>query len=167
MEVGPGMNASRRLALLALMGCAASPPPAAVVDPGAPAAAPVPAPSATAVATPAPPATPPPPMTEGVVNLGDVLGPPTFDAKTTLTAMKPALLHCYNETRVLVPDLHGKLTLRLRLNETGLVTATEAEPGGRANDPGLLGCIGDAMKTATFPKPGGTATITVPLVFRR
>ncbi len=101
------------------------------------------------------------------MNVGDIVGPPTFDANATLTALKPAFLHCYNETRTLFPDLHGKLTLRLRLNEAGAVTATESEPGGRANDPGLLACIGDALKTTTFPKPGGIATITVPLVFRR
>ena len=101
------------------------------------------------------------------MTVGDIVGPPTSDANATLTALKPAFLHCYNETRTLFPDIHGKLTLRLRLNEAGAVTATESEPGGRANDPGLLACIGDALKTTTFPKPGGIATITVPLVFRR
>ena len=167
MEALHEMKTSSLVVLLALAGCASSPtasapPVTAEVAATTVAAAPV----APASAAPAP-APPPPPMTEGVVNIGDVVGPPTFDAKTTLTALKPAFLHCYNETRILIPDLHGKLTLRLRLNEAGSVTATESEPGGRANDPGLLGCIGDAMKTATFPKPGGTATITVPLVFRR
>jgi hypothetical protein len=106
-------------------------------------------------------------MSPGIVNVGDIVGPPNFDARTTLIGLKPAFLRCYNETRSLMPDLHGKVTLRLRLNETGAVTATESEPGGRANDPGLLGCIADTMKTTTFPKPGGTAVITVPLVFRR
>jgi hypothetical protein len=57
--------------------------------------------------------------------------------------------------------------LQLRVNEAGAVVSTEASPGGQANDPGLLACIGDALKSVTFPKPGGTAVITVPLVFRQ
>jgi hypothetical protein len=147
------------------LGCGSATPPPALSAPvtSATPAAPDTAPPPTAAASAAPAL----PMSPGIVNVGDIVGPPNFDAKTTLVGLKPSFLRCYNETRTLLPDLHGKLTLRLRLNETGAVTATEAEPGGHANDPGLLACIADTMKTTTFPKPGGTAVITVPLVFRR
>jgi hypothetical protein len=155
--------------LLVVTSCASAQPPAVAIEPPpAVTVASVQAPGNTTGPAAAPTvAAPAAPMSPGIVNVGDVIGPPHFDANTTLTELKPALLRCYNETRTLIPDLHGKLTLRLRLNETGAVTSTEANAGGRANDPGLLACIGDAMKATTFPKPGGTATITVPLVFRR
>jgi hypothetical protein len=99
--------------------------------------------------------------------VGEVVAPPKFDPKAALNAMKPELGRCYDETRTLLQNLHGKLTLQLRINEDGGVTATDGVPGGTANDPGLIACIADAMKNVTFPRPGGTATVTVPLVFRR
>jgi hypothetical protein len=153
--------------LVGLAACASSPAPApttAGVALSAPSVATVTAPT---TAAPTAPAAPPEPMSPGIVNIGDIIGPPTFDAKTTMLAQKSGLLRCYNETRSLIPGLHGKVTLSLQINEGGAVTQTDAKPGGTANDPGLLGCIGDLMKTVTFPRPGGTATVTVPLVFRR
>lgn len=98
--------------------------------------------------------------------IGDIIGPPQFDPKPALTGLKPQLLRCYSDARLLTPSLHGKLSLRIQVSESGLVTLVAAMPGGTANDPGLVACIGDAAKTASFPKPGGTAIITVPLVFR-
>ncbi len=149
---------------LASLACGGAPAPAPVVSspppvsPAAPSAAPV---------APAPPPSPSPPATPGIVIVGEIVGPPGFDPKPTLTQIKPELGRCYDETRALVPGLHGKLTLQLRLNGAGDVVETTGLPGGTANDPGLVGCIADAMKGSSFPKPGGTATITVPLVFRR
>jgi outer membrane biosynthesis protein TonB len=74
---------------------------------------------------------------------------------------------CYQRARARNPSLHGKLKLRIVVNEAGAVQSVHGEPGGSADDPALVACIGDAMKEAKFPKPGGTATIVVPLVFRR
>ncbi len=106
-------------------------------------------------------------MTPGSVSVGEIAGSPGFDPRSTLTAMKPALLRCYTEARTLAPELHGKLTLQIRVNLAGAVLDTDAQPGGSAHDLGLIGCIADAMKAVTFQKPGGTAVITVPLVFRQ
>jgi hypothetical protein len=101
------------------------------------------------------------------VSIGDIMASPHFDPRPVIAAFKPELLRCYDEARTLTPDLHGKLILVVRVNEAGAVLSTEAQPGGQANDPGLVGCIVDAMKPLTFPKPGGSAAIAVPLVFRR
>jgi hypothetical protein len=108
---------------------------------------------------------PPPP---GLVLIGDIVAPPTFDPKPALTALKPELLRCYSETRLLTPDLHGKVTLQITINENGSVRAIRPLPGGEANDPGLVACIRDAAKVLiTFPKPGGAVVLVVPLEFRR
>jgi hypothetical protein len=96
-----------------------------------------------------------------------VVGPAKFDPTAALAKLKPELSRCYDETRTLTPDLHGKLTLQLRLSDAGAVTDTSGLPGGSANDPGLVGCIADAAKAIPFPRPGGTATITVPVIFKR
>jgi hypothetical protein len=52
------------------------------------------------------------------------------------------------------------------VNEAGTVLRVDAEPGGSANTPALVACIGEALKTTPFPKPGGMATVVAPLVFR-
>jgi hypothetical protein len=164
------MKATLLPALLVIAACAGTPSSAAPAAPPTSGPAPVTPAARIAAASSGSTAAVPPPapaMTPGVVVVGEVVAPPTFDPKPTLAALKPELLRCYNETRLLLPDLHGKLTLRLRLNDTGAVTATESQAGGQANDAGLVACIGDAAKAVTFPKPGGTATITVPLVFRQ
>lgn len=58
------------------------------------------------------------------------------------------------------------MTLRIHLGESGAVLRVEAEPGGPANDPNLVGCIdGDFRANAHFPNPGGSAIVVAPLVF--
>ena len=52
------------------------------------------------------------------------------------------------------------------VNEAGNVVNVEADQEGSAYDASLVACIGDALKAAHFPKPGGMATVTAPLVFR-
>jgi hypothetical protein len=101
-----------------------------------------------------------------VVLIGEIASPPKFDPKPTLDALKPELLSCYNRARQNNPSLHGKLNLRINVNEGGSVLLVDAEPGGTAADPALVACLGDAVKAAHFPKPPGMATITAPLVFR-
>jgi hypothetical protein len=163
--------------VLAIAGCApaAAPPLAPAPEPGVASASspepgqPGPSVSAPPAATPPAPAsaaTPPAPLpTGGTVRVGDVVAPPSFDPKPTLAAAKPQLLPCYNQARQNNPSLHGKLNLRIHVNETGAVLLVDAEPGGSASDPTLVSCIGEAFKLLVFPKPGGTATLIVPLVF--
>jgi hypothetical protein len=100
------------------------------------------------------------------VLVGQVVGPSGFDPNPALEGLKPAMLKCYTDARLLVPDLHGKLSLEVHVNGAGAVSSVEGA-GGPASDPGLLGCLGDALKQATFPKPPGIAILTVPLVFRQ
>jgi hypothetical protein len=99
--------------------------------------------------------------------VGDVLAPKGFDPNPTIVRLKPKLLGCFNEVRVERPTLHGKLRLRIQVNEAGTVIGVDAEEGGSANDPALVACLGTALREERFPKPGGTATIVAPLVFRR
>jgi len=159
------MRPSQLLPLVVLVACGGAAVPAATT-PVPPASAPSMSSAASPPASVTRVAPTPPPMTPGVVNIGDIVAPAQFDPKPTMAEMKPELLRCYNEARSLVPGLHGKLTLRVYVSDSGAVTSTEGVAGGSANDPGLVACIADAMKAATFPKPGGLATISVPLVFR-
>ena len=99
--------------------------------------------------------------------VGDINAPKNFDPKPTVEAFKPRLVECYNRARATKPDLRGKVTLQIQVNEGGAVLSVDAAPGGHANDPTLIACINDAMKAgAHFPKPGGTAIVAAPLVFR-
>jgi hypothetical protein len=56
--------------------------------------------------------------------------------------------------------------LLIHVSEAGTCLGVDAEPGGAANAPTLVACLGDALKTSRFPKPGGSATVIAPLVFR-
>jgi hypothetical protein len=103
----------------------------------------------------------------GSVLIGDIVTPKHFDPKPTLESLSLDLVGCFQQARARNHLLHGKLKLRVVVNEAGAVQRVQGEPGGSANDPTLVACIADAMKEATFPKPGGMATIVVPLVFRR
>jgi hypothetical protein len=104
------------------------------------------------------------------VLVGDINAPKNFNPKPTILKMQQQLVDCFNQARAANPDLRGKLTLRIMVNEAGVVNGVEADPsaaGGHANDPALVSCIESAMREhAHFPKPGGMATVVAPLVFR-
>jgi len=164
-----------RTSVLLLLASCASAPPAAPATPDVPstpsASAPVdssapPASSAPADATAsAHPAGAPP--IGGSVLVGDINAPPGFDPKPTIVALKPKLLDCFNQARANNPGLHGKLTVRILVNDAGAGLGAEADPGGHAYDPALVQCIDGVIKAGVkFPKPGGTATVSAPLVFR-
>jgi hypothetical protein len=103
------------------------------------------------------------------VLVGDINAPKGFDPKPAIVKMQQQLVDCFNQARASHPDLRGKVTLRITVNEAGAVNGVEADPsaGGHANDPTLVWCIEGAMKAnAHFAKPGGMATVVAPLVFR-
>jgi hypothetical protein len=101
------------------------------------------------------------------VLIGEIAAPKNFDPKPTVEAMKPQLLDCYNQARATNAGLHGKLKVRVVVNEAGTVINVDAEQGDTANDATLVSCISTAARQVHFPKPGGTATLLVPLVFRQ
>jgi hypothetical protein len=161
----------RTLLLGLLVGCASSPPPAASGPASADSAKAMPTASASATAAPAatptqavaPSAAPPP--SPGYVFVGEIAGTPKFDPKPTLEGMKPQLLDCYQKARTTTPTLRGKLTLHIAVNEAGAVTHVDGQ--GPASDAAFVSCIGEALKAGgPFPRPGGSAVITAPLVFR-
>ncbi len=131
----------------------------------APSAIPPPAPTSTARATPTASAAPALPS-GGSVLIGEIPAAKHFDPKQAIEDSKPALLECYNRARASAPGLSGKLKMRIVINEAGSAIAAEPEPGGSANTPALAACVGEALKAVTFPKPGGSATVVAPLVFR-
>ncbi len=162
------MRSTASIVLAVLTGCASPPPPVAPASaPGDSSAASAPMASASA-----PPASPPAPaatsaasVSPGYVFVGEIAGTPKFDPKPTLEGLKPQLLDCYQKARITAPALRGKLTLHIAVNEPGAVTHVDGQ--GPANDAAFVGCIGDALKSAgPFPRPGGTAIVTAPLVFR-
>ena len=159
----------RRVAIACLpfaIACASAQAPVSEPASGAPSAsvsAQAPEPAASSAAAPAPPVVP----TGGSVLVGDINAPKGFNPKPVIDAFASDIVHCYNEARAITPDLRGKVTLRIQVNEAGAVLSVDADPGGHANDPGLVSCINELMKArAHFPKPGGTATVLAPLVFR-
>jgi hypothetical protein len=160
------------LSLLAVLvavvtGCGASTP-----EPASPDPAPSPSASSSSSASPAPSAsssspTTPLPVTGGAVFIGEINSSKTFDPRPTLEGFSSQLVDCYNHARATHPDLRGKVTLHVTVNEAGAVLSVDAAPGGHANDATLVACINDAMKVgAHFPKPGGMAVVNTPLVFR-
>jgi hypothetical protein len=159
----------RVLFLCLLVGCASSPPPAAAPAPASagsatsgvsPRAAVTATSSASAAAT-----SSAAPLSAGYVFVGEIAGTPKFDPKPTIEGMKPQLLDCYQKARSTTPTLRGKLTLHVAVNEAGAVTHVEGQ--GPASDPAFVSCIGEALKAGgPFPRPGGSAVITAPLVFR-
>jgi hypothetical protein len=97
--------------------------------------------------------------------VGDINAPKHFNPKPTVDKLKPKMLDCYNQARATNATLHGKLKLRIQVNEAGTAVAVDAEPGGTANDPALVSCLASVVKGTTFPKPGGMATVVAPMVF--
>lgn len=166
-----------RLSLLLLItaSCAAAAPaplapaPAAAASPASSTAPADSSPSALAAGTDAASAASPPAPVPvgGSVLVGDINAPPHFDPKPTIVALKPKLLECFNQVRAGNPSLHGKLTIRIQVNEAGAALSADANPGGNAYDPALVKCIDGVVKNGVkFPKPGGMATVSAPLVFR-
>jgi hypothetical protein len=102
----------------------------------------------------------------GSVQVGEILSPPQFDPKPTIDSLKPDLVGCYDRARATNVALRGRLRLRVKVNEAGGVVVVSVDPGGTAEDPVLVACVAGVFKAAVFPRPGGTATIVAPLVFR-
>ena len=100
--------------------------------------------------------------------VGDINAPKSFDPKPAIVALSSKLVDCFNQARATNPSLHGKITLRITVNESGKVNGVDADQGSNAYDPNLVSCIDAMMKaSAKFPKPGGMATVGAPLVFRQ
>jgi hypothetical protein len=110
--------------------------------------------------------TPPPPATGGSILIGDIASAKSFDPKATLLSIQQQLLDCYNKARGANAELRGKLKLRLVVNDAGTVVNADAEPGGLSAEEGLVSCLGGVARATHFPKPGGMATVTVPMLFR-
>jgi hypothetical protein len=104
--------------------------------------------------------------TNGSVLIGEIAAPKAFNPAPTLANLVPDFLTCYRSVRATVPSLRGKLKLRVIVSEAGAAQTVTAEPGGNANQPAMVSCLADSLRSATFPKPAGTAIIIVPLVFR-
>ncbi len=141
--------------LVVACGAGSRPEPPAAPSPASPPASPAPAATATAAVP-----------SGGSVLIGDIPATKHFDPRPAIEATEPALLECYNTARANDPGLSGKLKMRVVINAAGSVVDAQAEPGGSANTPVLAQCASDALKAAAFPKPGGTATVIAPLVFR-
>jgi hypothetical protein len=100
--------------------------------------------------------------------VGPINAPPSFDPRPVMVALKPKLLDCFNQARAANPSLHGKLTVRIQVNEAGAALSADADTTFPAYDSTLVACIDALVKGGVkFPKPGGMATVAAPLVFRQ
>ena len=150
---------------VAVASCGSSTPPPAPAS--APTPSDTPPPPSDSAAAPASPPAPGPVPTGGSVMIGEINAPKTFHPRPTIEALSSQLVDCYNKARATNPDLRGKVTLQIDVNEAGAVLSVESAPGGHANSPSLVMCINDLMKaSAHFPKPGGMAIVNTPLIFR-
>ncbi len=134
--------------------------------PGPATATATPTPTPTATSTPTPTSAPPPPATGGSVVFGDIASAKSFDPKPAVASLQQQFLDCYNKSRGANPELRGKLRLRMVVNDTGTVVNVQPEEGGLSTETALIACLTDAAKSGHFPKPGGMATVTVPMLFR-
>ena len=87
------------------------------------------------------------------------------DAQRVLATKRNEVRECYERGVARQPSLAGELTVRVRVEDDGLVSETSV--GG---DPALsqVGrCIEGVLRPLRFPRPtGGAATVTAPFVFR-
>jgi TonB family protein len=152
------MRAIHSLSLTLLAACASTPTAASTPTS-------TPTPNSTSNATAISTASGAPAQTP-IVRIGDVASPPNFDVTGTLRELVlPQLTSCYSDALAASPGLHGKMVLSFEVNEQGVVTsATELK--STTNSPSLFACIKAAVIATAFTKPGGTATVNVPLVFR-
>jgi TonB family protein len=98
--------------------------------------------------------------------MGEVVSPANFNVTSTLNDLVlPQLTSCYTDALAATPGLHGKMLVSFNVSEQGVVTSA-TETKSTTNNPALFACIQAALIATTFPKPGGTATVNVPLVFR-
>jgi hypothetical protein len=164
-----------RACLVLLGACAAAPaepastPPLAATGDGGGARLPTP-PRANAALSSEGNAAAAPPVADddhAVVLLGEIAATKKFDPSGTVRDLLPDLLSCYRAVLKKGLPVHGKLSLRVVVNEQGATQSATALPGGRATDPSLVSCVADVFTRATFSKPGGTATVVVPLLFHR
>lgn len=101
-----------------------------------------------------------------LVRIGDIASPATFDVASTLsTLVLPQIQSCYETALATTPSLHGKMLVSFDVNGQGAVTSA-SETKSTTNNPPLFACIKSALTATAFPKPPGTATVTMPLVFR-
>jgi hypothetical protein len=165
------------LAILAPVGaasCASKSPPAASADDALPArhASDAPASAAASAANDSSPSVSAAPAASdvrkasGEVLLGEIEAPKQFNPKPTLEGLKSKFEGCFKTALALDASVHGRLKVRFVVEESGKVSSSEDAGGSSLKDTTLIACVNDAIKTATFPKPGGTATVMFPLSFR-
>ena len=133
----------------------------------APASAPASASASASAAAPAAAAPSAPPATGGSILIGDIAGTKKFDPKAAVNGIQQQMLDCYNKARGAKPELHGKLKLRVVVNDAGAAVNVTPDPADElGKEDTLISCLSDAFHQTHFPKPGGMATVTVPLLFR-
>jgi hypothetical protein len=151
-------------AFLVLLGACAAAPAEASRDPSTPPLATTGTDDGGATRLPTPPVAD---DDNAAVLLGEIAATKKFDPSGTVRDLLPDLLACYRAVLKKGLPVHGKLSLRVVVNEQGATQSATALPGGRATDPLLVSCVADVFTRATFSKPGGTATVVVPLLFHR
>ncbi|MCH2108054.1 MAG: AgmX/PglI C-terminal domain-containing protein [Polyangiaceae bacterium] len=74
---------------------------------------------------------------------------------------------CYNNALRLNPELRGKMTVTIKVDDNGSV-CTAAASNNSLNDAGVTSCILQKFKTGKYPRPtGGCISLSMPLNFVR
>jgi hypothetical protein len=111
-----------------------------------------------------PPEAPPAPTSREPV-VGDP--PPTLlpDAPAKIARARPRFRRCYEDGLFGNPELEGSLTLTLRVGPNGEVTSVGR--GGGSGLAAIVPCLVGVAQSIVFDPPGQSATLAVPIVFRR
>lgn len=96
---------------------------------------------------------------------------PKIDRHKTLGEIRshvPEIMSCYEGALAKDPRLEGRVVVRFEINDQGKISKFEnLRERSTLNEPKVIDCLSEAMKTWTFPKPppGITAEITFPFTF--
>jgi hypothetical protein len=86
--------------------------------------------------------------------------------KALVTDALPKLRECYLTALKGAPALRGKMMVRFVANESGKITNIE-EAASTTQNPALFDCVKGIIAAIPFPKPGGTATVMLPIKFKQ
>jgi hypothetical protein len=72
---------------------------------------------------------------------------------------------CYLEGQTKSPKLAGRVAVTFLIDRDGSVATAQDTAGSDLPDDGARACVVRAFSSLEFPEPGGTVTVTYPLVF--
>jgi hypothetical protein len=92
---------------------------------------------------------------------------PKVDADKAIRGVSAKLRACYDQERAKKPDLKGRVTFKLTINERGFVTVGEIITSTLQGGSDAENCMVRAARDFRFPRGSGESTISFGLTFGR